>query len=49
VLRAREFIQQHSNLASFANNRWATRAQTEKRYSVNLDEAIADQWTDIYN
>jgi len=49
VLRAREFIQQHSNLASFANNRWATRSQTEKRYSINLDEAIADQWTDIYN
>ena len=33
----------------FANNRWATRAQKEKRYGINLDEAFAEQWQETYN
>jgi len=48
VLRAREFMQQTSNLTKFANNRWVTRAQREQRYVVNLDEAFQEQWAEIY-
>jgi len=48
VLRAREFMQQTNNISRYAKNRWATRAQTEKRYSVNLDEAFAEQWQQTY-
>jgi hypothetical protein len=48
VLRAREFMQQSSNISRYANNRWATRAQKEKRFSVNLDEALAEQWQETY-
>jgi len=48
VLRAREFMQQNSAMTRYMRNRWATRAQIEKRVSVNLDEAFADQWEQIY-
>jgi hypothetical protein len=48
VLRAREFMQQTSNLTKFANNRWVTRAQREQRYVVNLDEAFQEQWAETY-
>ena len=48
VLRAREFMQQTSNLTKFANNRWITRAQREQRYVVNLDEAFQEQWAETY-
>jgi len=48
VLRAREFMQQNSNISRYAKNRWATRAQTERRDWVNLDEALADQWQETY-
>jgi len=48
VLRAREFMQQTGNISRYANNRWATRAQKDRRFSVNLDEAFAEQWQDIY-
>ena len=48
VLRAREFMQQTSNLTKFTNNRWATRAQREQRYVVNLDEAFQEQWAETY-
>jgi len=48
VLRCREFMQQNSYVQRYAHNRWATRAQAQKRYSVNLDEAIADQWQQTY-
>lgn len=48
VLRAREFMQQTSNLTRFANNRWVTRAQREQRYVVNLDEAFQEQWAETY-
>jgi len=48
VLRSREFMQQTGNISRYANNRWATRAQKDRRFSVNLDEAFAEQWQDIY-
>ena len=48
VLRCREFMQQNSNIQRWAHNRWATRAQREKRYTINLDEAFAEQWQDMY-
>jgi hypothetical protein len=48
VLRAREFMQQTSFINHYTNNRWSTRAQREKRVIINLDEAFAEQWADIY-
>jgi hypothetical protein len=48
VIRCRELMQQGSNLQKWANNRWATRAQKEKRLTVNLDEVIAEQWSETY-
>jgi hypothetical protein len=48
VLRAREFMQQNSNMARYANNRWATRAQSSRKVSINLDEAFAEQWQETY-
>ena len=48
VLRAREFMQQNSNMARYANNRWATRAQSTRKVSINLDEAFAEQWQETY-
>ena len=48
VLRCREFMQQNSVVQRYAHNRWATRAQVSKRYTVNLDEMIADQWQQTY-
>ena len=48
IIRVRELMQQNSQSAKWMNNRWATRSQIEKRGSINLDEAFADQWADIY-
>jgi hypothetical protein len=48
VIRAREFMQQNSNIARYANNRWATRAQQHKRTSINLDEAASEMWQQQY-
>ena len=48
VIRIRELMQQASNSATYAYNRWATKAQTNKRYAINLDEAFSEQWQDIY-
>ena len=48
IIRVREMMQQGSNLKRYANNRWTTRAQTYNRNSINLDEAIAEQWQQIY-
>jgi hypothetical protein len=48
VLRAREFMQQNSYMTHYTNNRWATRAQREKRVIVNLDEAFAEQWAENF-
>lgn len=48
VIRARELMQQGSRISMYANNRWATRAQNRNRFSVNLDEAYAEQWQETY-
>ena len=48
VIRVRELMQQHSQSAKWMQNRWATRSQTERRFSINLDEAVAEQWQQTY-
>jgi len=48
VIRCREFMQQNSSVQRYAHNRWATRAQVARRYSVNLDDAIAEQWQEMF-
>jgi hypothetical protein len=48
VIRCREFMQQNSTVQRYAHNRWATRAQAAKRYTVNIDEMVAEQWQQIY-
>lgn len=48
VIRCREFMQQNSNLQKWAHNRWATRAQKERRYTVSIDDAVAEQWQEMY-
>jgi hypothetical protein len=48
VIRIRELMQQSTRIGNYANNRWATRAQKYNRVSINLDEAIADQWSEQY-
>ena len=48
IIRIRELMQQNSQSAKWLNNRWATRSQTERRFSINLDEAIAEQWTQTH-
>ena len=48
VIRAREFMQQTNYMTRYVNNRWATRAQKERRQVVNLDEAFAEQWAEHY-
>lgn len=48
VIRVRELMQQGSHLARWTNNRWATRSQLNKRMTINLDEAMAEQWQELY-
>ena len=48
IIRIREIMQQGSNTQRWMNNRWATRAQAQKKTAINLDEAFAEQWSDIY-
>jgi hypothetical protein len=48
VIRCREFMQQSSFSARYANNRWATRTQRANRYSINLTDAINEQWQENY-
>jgi hypothetical protein len=49
VIRIRELMQQSTRIGNYASNRWATRAQKSNRVSINLDEAIADQWSEQYS
>jgi hypothetical protein len=49
VIRIRELMQQSTRIGNYATNRWATRAQKSNRVSINLDEAIADQWSEQYS
>ena len=48
IIKVRELMQQSSSAAKWTNNRWATRYQREQRISINLDEAFADQWSEMY-
>lgn len=48
VIRAREMMQKSSNKTMYASNRWATKAQTNKRHAINLDEAFSEQWQENY-
>ena len=48
VIKVRELMQKGSKLTQYANNRWTTRQQRQQRYSINLDDAIADQWQETY-
>ena len=48
VIRARELMQQASKTSQYLNNRWATRQQMNSRVAVNLDDAFADQWQELY-
>lgn len=48
IIRIREMMQQGSYMQRYTNNRWTTRAQGSQRVSINLDEAIAEQWQQIY-
>ena len=48
VIRARELMQQASNISYYTNNRWATRLQVAKRQVVNLDEMQNDNWQQLY-
>jgi hypothetical protein len=48
VIRARELIQQGTRVTPYLNNRWATKSQMEQRYSINLEDAFAEQWSETY-
>jgi hypothetical protein len=48
VIRCRELMQNANRGVSHAYNRWATRAQMDRRGSINLDEAFAEQWQETY-
>lgn len=48
VIRARELIQSGTRVTPYLTNRWATRAQMERRHQINLDDAFAEQWQDTY-
>ena len=49
IIRCRELMQKSSRIGNYQNNRWATRAQQNRRYGINLDEAFAEQWQETYN
>jgi len=48
IIRCREFMQQNSSVQRYAHNRWATRAQASRRYTVNIDEMVSEQWQQTY-
>jgi hypothetical protein len=48
VIRIREMMQQSSRTHAYVSNRWATRAQMSNRTTVNLQELIAEQWSENY-
>ena len=48
IIRIREIMQQSSQSAKWMSNRWATRAQKERRFAINLDDAFAEQWSETY-
>ena len=48
IIRIRELMQNTTRVGQYQNNRWATRAQMAQRASLNLDEAFAEQWNEVY-
>lgn len=48
VIKVRELMQQGSHIARWGQNRWATRSQMSRRMTINIDDALAEQWQDIY-
>jgi hypothetical protein len=48
IIKIRELMQKGSRLTQYTNNRWTTRQQKQQRYSINLDDAIAEQWQETY-
>jgi hypothetical protein len=48
VIRIRELMQNNSNTSKYLSNRWATKAQMNNRYAINLDDAFAEQWHETY-
>lgn len=48
IIRVRELMQQSTRIGGYTTNRWATRRQMSGRVSVNLDEAVAEQWSQTY-
>ena len=48
IIRVREIMQQGSQTTKWMSNRWTTRVQKQQRGSINLDEAFADQWSEVY-
>jgi hypothetical protein len=48
VIRIRELMQASSQTSQYATNRWATRAQMDRRIAVNLDEMFAEQWQEYF-
>ena len=49
IIRIRELMQRSSKVGQYQTNRWATKAQTARRGSLNLDDAFAEQWADTYH
>ncbi len=48
VLRVQELMQAASFTNRYKENRWATKAQLNKRQSINLDAAYQEQWQEQF-
>ena len=48
VIRIRELMQAGHRAQQYRQNRWATRGQMSNRVTVNLNEVVADQWSEQY-
>jgi hypothetical protein len=48
VIRIRELMQAGHRAQQYRQNRWATRGQMSNRVTVNLQEVVADQWSEQY-
>ncbi len=48
IIRIREMMQMGSQVSRWMNNRWTTRQQKAQRGSINLEEAFAEQWSQVY-
>ena len=48
VIRIRELMQAGQRSQQYRQNRWATRGQMSNRVTINLNEVVADQWSEQY-